>query len=413
LQHAQARLAPRVERKFDGLRFSDGLVVFVLGFATMLAISKPLFGFSAHHTILSHWPLAMFALVYPLHLAGLAYHKVQVLWAEQFKIFWPLLMLALFALAGSAYAKWMLDIGETYLAFGVYLMLLPLFASMTADPLRARAWARSLLGVWIVGSLAALIGEAFNFGAVDTLHEIEYLVAVGFFAMFHISRSWILKMLAIAMMIAAVVLNQKLTGFIVTALAILHIVLVGGATRLPKNWRGAYTLAAVAIAAAIAASLTLLYFEFRQFLPSGNPHVRLAQYEQAWLTFLASPIWGNAYAAASGEMFREGVRLFYIPTHSDVLDILKHGGLIALTLFIAGYAMIFVNIQRAIRLTTDDRLFQTYFVTSRFFQGTALLTFSFNPLLLKGPFLFVIWGHLALSVGLALYVMRHREAKAA
>jgi O-antigen ligase len=413
LRHAHARLAAPLERKLEGLRFSDWLFVFVLGVATMLAISKPLFGFSAHHTILSHWPLAMFAPVFAFHFAGLQYHRVQVPWAQQFKTFWPLLALALFALAGSAYAKWMLDIGETYLAFGAYLLLLPLFASLCADPLRARAWVRALIGVWIVGSLAALVGEAASAGALDTLHEIEYLVAVGFFAMYYVCRSWVLKLLAIAMMVAAVVLNQKLTGFIVTALAVLHIVLLGGQRALPKNWRGAYVVGAAAVTAALVATLTVLYFEFREFLPSGNPHVRLAQYEQAWLAFKASPIWGNAYMEASGEMFREGFRLLYIPTHSDILDILKHGGLIALLLFLAGYALIFLAIQRAVAMTRDDHLLQAYFLTARFFQGTALLTFSFNPLLLKGPFLFVIWGHLAMAVGLAIIVARQQQAKAA
>jgi hypothetical protein len=45
-------------------------------------------------------------------------------------------------------------------------------------------------------------------------------------------------------------------------------------------------------------------------------------------------------------------------------------------------------------------------VAVRFFQITALVNFSLNPLLLKGPFLIVIWGNLGLAVGMALAATR-------
>lgn len=409
LSRHSSRMAAPVSRAARGLRFTDWQFMFVFGLACMFAISTPLFGFSAHHTFLNHFALVLMGPVMALHLLGLAFNRVKVPWAAQAQVFWPLLLLGLFAVVGSSFAKWMYQVNETYLAFGTYLLLLPLYASLAADERLLRSWARVLLATWAIVSMAALIGEAARYGSRDTLHEIEYLVAVGFFGLYYVLPSRILKLIALAMMVSAVAMNQKLTGFLVTALALLHIVLTAGWRGIERPWRGAYIVAAAIVVAALVAVLTMLYFEFRAYLPSGNVNVRLAQYEQAWSAFLASPAWGYAYLRGSGELFRQGHLLYNIPTHSDIVDLLKHGGLIALTLFLLGYWQIVRLLHRAVKAVTDDRLLSAYFMTARFFAVTAFLTFSVNPLLLKGPFLVVIWGNLGLATGLALHVRRRAK----
>jgi O-antigen ligase len=208
------------------------------------------------------------------------------------------------------------------------------------------------------------------------------------------------------MLLAAAVLNQKLTGYIIAAMALLHIVVVAGWRRLLPKWRWPYVMGAAVFTLAVAAVLTLLYFEFRQYLPRGNVDVRMKQYEAAMRQFFESPIWGGAYTAGSGEAYRESFRVLNIPTHSDVLDILKHGGLIGFALFAWGYFKIFALVNRAVTATKGDALLNAYFVAVRFFQITALVNFSLNPLLLKGPFLIVIWGNLGLAVGMALAATR-------
>ena len=82
--------------------------------------------------------------------------------------------------------------------------------------------------------------------------------------------------------------------------------------------------------------------------------------------FVQSPLWGNAYLAGSGEAYRESFRLLNIPTHSDVIDILKHGGLIGFALFCRGYWKILALINRAISATLDGSLLNAYFVCARF-----------------------------------------------
>lgn len=417
-KYRSARL-PRTRLSFEaapvdtGLQFSELLLLAVLFFATFLSISSPLFGIHLYHSFLTHSALFLFAPVFVLHFLGQVLNARLPSATQILAVCWPLVCLALYALVGSSFAKWDYGLDDTYLAFGIYLLLLPFYAScMPVQRERTAAWGLMLVLIWVLASVASLVGEAARFGTTGTLHEIEYLVATGFFAMYYAVRSRSLKLLALVMLVASAVLNAKLTGYITLAMALLHIVITAGWRRLPQNWRLLYGSGALAFAVVVGAVLTLLYFEFREFLPSGNPEVRLAQYEDAWRQFQDSPIWGKAYLDGSGETYSAAYGRFYIPTHSDVLDILKHGGLIGFALFAWGYWKIFALVHEAVKATVQERVLNAYFTSLRFFQVTALATFLLNPLLLKGPFLVVIWANLGFGVGLALAV-RNQASRAA
>lgn len=395
----------------DGLRFTEWMLLGVLAVAYLWSIAAPVFGVQLHHTALGHMPLLMFGPVVILHLSGVLFNREALPWSGILATCWPLLLLALFALVGSAVAKWVLNVTESYLAFGIYLALLPLFMLSSSEFHRARRWAMGLMVLGFMVSTAALAGELARLSWGQTLiHEIQYIVVAGFFAMFYVTRSTAVKLLMFVLIVALAVLNQKLTGFLVVGLAVLHIAVTAGWRHVAKPWRMPYVVAAavgVLVAVSVAA---LLYFEFRDFLPSGNPDVRLQQYGAALQQFYESPLWGNAYLRSSGEVYNDGFRNYYIPTHGDVLDMLKHGGLIAFTLFLVGYWKIFSLIHRAVKATRDDRVLNAYFTTARFFQVAALVTFAFNPLLLKGPFLLVIWANLGLAAGMALGVLGRAQA---
>lgn len=220
-------------------------------------------------------------------------------------------------------------------------------------------------------------------------------------------------MLAVLCIVAASLLNHKLTGYIIALMALTQMAVFGGWRRLLPRWRGAYAVAAAVAVVVLASIVVGLYFEFRQQLPSGNSEVRLAQYRIAWARFVDSPIWGSAYTDGSGEVYTEFVRALNIPTHSDLLDLLKHGGLIALGLFLWGYWNLWTVVRRAAALVHDQHLLRVYFQAVGFFQWTALITFAINPLLLRGPYLIVIWGNLGLAAGVALAVLRSQGTAAA
>lgn len=399
-------------RSRGGLRFTEWLVIGALCVAYIESISMPLFGFQLNLGLLNHFPLVLLLPVLLLHLAGVLFNRHPPGWPRVFAACWPLFLAGAYALVGSMFAKWMFRVNDSYLAYGLYLMLLPFYIVLTADGERPRRWAAALLTIAIGASLAALAGEVARFGTKETLHEIEYLITAGFVMLFYAARHGTAKAAALLLMIAAALVNQKLTGYLCALVALFYIGGVAGWRRLAPQWRGFYSISGTLAMMALAALLALLYFAFREYLPSGNVDVRLKQYEQAMLQFFDSPIWGNAYLSGSGELFRESFRALYIPTHSDILDMLKHGGLIGFSLFALGYWKLGVLIHRAIGVTHGDHLVHAYLLGARYFQIAALLTFAFNPLLLKGPFLIVIWSTLGLATGMALGALKHRPLDA-
>jgi hypothetical protein len=356
-------------------------------------------------TPLNHFPFVLMVLALVLHMAGVMFNRTSIPWSNIFRTCWPLLALALFALVGSAYAKWGQKLDDSYLTFGIYMLLLPLFVAVTADGACVDQWKSALVTMWSGIVLLAIAGEVARFGSEEILHEIEYLVLAGFFTLYYYARSVAVRLLAILLMLAASALNLKLTGFLIAGLGLLHIMVVGGWRRMPRTWRGFYGLGAFATSLVVIAVVVAVYYYFRDSLPTGNSSVRLKQYEQAYTQFIASPLWGDAYTKGSGELYREGARVMNIPTHSDVMDILKHGGLLGVALFFIGYWKIFALLNRAIAATRATPRLHAYFTGMRFFQVTALITFSFNPVMLKGPFLIAIWGSLGLACGLALAVL--------
>jgi O-antigen ligase len=407
----QARLLQQQRLRSGGLNFTEVMVLVVLGWAYMFAVSAPLFGFQLQVSTIKHFPLMLLMPSLVLHFVGGRINRSPVPAGAVWGITWPLVLMAIFVVVGSLVARLELKVPETFLTLGLYLLLLPLFAATPNHSQHAASWAKWLSALWIVTALVALVGQAARYTQEGLLHEIEYVVVGAFFLLFYLARAAWLKLLALVLMVAAVAVNHKLTGFLLLAMAFLYIGLDWGWRRLDRRWRGFYVVAAIVMAALFVAGLALAFFEFRQLLPTGNPEVRLKQYENAWRQFLDSPIWGSAYLEGSGEVFMQNARALNIPTHSDVLDMLKHGGLIAFGLFVWGYWKIFRIVSRAIAATLGDHLLHAYFVGVRFFQIGALVTFSLNPILLKGPFLIVIWGNLGLAVGLAIGVLaRERTA---
>ncbi len=403
-----ARMAFQPAGQAHGMRFSEWLLMGVLCVAYLLSVSEPLFNIQLHRTILNHFPLVLLMPVMVLHMFSIAFNPRPAARGAILATCWPLVLLATYALVGSLFARFQFKVPDSYVTFGFYLMLLPFWAAAApTEPARVASWVRALVTVWFVFSLMALVGEVARVQSRETLHEIEYLVISGFFVVFCVARSTAVKVLMLILMLAAAGINQKLTGYIIAALAVMHIVFVSGWSRSSARWRSTFAVVAAVMSVLIVVTLAVLYFAYRDYLPSGNANVRLKQYEAAWLQFLDSPVWGHAYLKGSGEDYIESFRVFSLPTHSDVLDVLKHGGAVGMLLFAWGYWKIFSLLNRAIAATQGDRLLHGYFTAVRFFQITALVTFSINPVLLKGPFDIVIWGNLGLAVGLALAVGRN------
>ncbi len=400
---AQTRQRQRL--RGEGLNFTEILILLAMAWAYMFTVSAPLFGFQLQVSILKHFPLIMLMPTLVLHFIGLRINRTSPDWSAVWRLCWPLVLMALFITVGSLVARFELNVPETFLTLGLYLLLFPVFACTPVGVDNADRWVKWLAALWIAAAFVALVGEVARYKDEGLLHEIEYLVVGAFFLIFYVARSAWLKCLALVLIVVSAGWNHKLTGYLLAAMALLYIAVDLGWRRSNPRWRGFYVALAAVLVVLAVAGLTVVFFEFRNLLPTGNPEVRLKQYESALRQFIASPIWGSAYLEGSGEVYLQNARALNIPTHSDVLDMLKHGGLISFGLFAWGYWRIFRLISHVIVATRDRHWLHAYFVGVRFFQVGALVTFSLNPILLKGPFLIVIWGTLGLACGLAVNLL--------
>ena len=100
---------------------------------------------------------------------------------------------------------------------------------------------------------------------------------------------------------------------------------------------------------------------------------------------MSSPIWGTLFAESAVVFFGKfdvATSTQYLPTHSDPLDIMAHGGLIALTLWLMAIVPV---LWRAFKMASlygsqlawsDEWVHQSFLLMA----FTALLVCLFNPI---------------------------------
>jgi O-antigen ligase len=174
---------------------------------------------------------------------------------------------------------------------------------------------------------------------------------------------------------------------------------------------------------ALVASVAGLYYAWkthRQSLPSGNVEYRVEMYGIAWRRFLDSPIWGNGFTESSVnyfELYRVATKLQTLPTHSDILDLMAHGGLLALLLWLMGVwlvAKITWGAANRISLAGRDEPMRAWrcVVVLGLVQLCAIVTYAFNPPLISPVHAYWMWGSAAVMWALNQY-LTEREPKLA
>jgi O-antigen ligase len=388
---AKSRAAPR-------LTFTGCLVQTSFGLGLMFALARPLVGSVPGSTYVKHLPLVLFLLAISLHAIAMAAQNDGRLYTRGMsRSLWPFLLLGIFAAAGSLYARIGLHQENTFLTLGLYLLAMPLFFVWGRDEANGTSVVKPLMLLWLLLALAAIAGSVAQIARESPLHESEFLLLPVFLYWYLASRSTRARWAAILMLIVASILTRKITGYVIGLCALLYAIGLP-IVHTPKKWRGVvYALAALGLVLTIAGAVGA-YVYFRQYLPTGNARVRLHQYAAVLREFSASPIWGDAYASSSGVTFVEGGFPMLIPTHSDVLDLLREGGCIGFVLWLSGMI-------RAIRTLTSRTApspeAKAFLQAMVFTVLATVFSYSFNPLLLKPPQAFVIWGMLSLALSVA------------
>lgn len=324
--------------------------------------------------------------------------------------FIPLLLLTALIILGGGWARFMWGVQNSFLVAGVYCLAAPLAAVILANSSSPQHLLRTYFGLLSATSVAVFGLLAMNYGVRQVYHELEFLFPpLAVLAALSIkSRAGRIAGVAYFLLLAA--LFKKNTGYLIGLLVACYLTVL----YLWPIWqrqkdvlrRAVLVYATAAAAGMVALLIAYLYLNREQYLPSGNPAFRLVTYERAWLRFLDSPLWGNFFTGPAAERFTAfdtGVSNNILPTHSDVLDILAHGGLLGAALWFWAMARVAHTVLHSLKHGTQSAL-RPYVHTLACMSMGAIVTYAFNPILLQPGKAMLLWSHLGLMVGAALLI---------
>ncbi|MGR5144715.1 O-antigen ligase family protein [Photobacterium sp. DNB23_23_1] len=138
--------------------------------------------------------------------------------------------------------------------------------------------------------------------------------------------------------------------------------------------------------ASVAFSIAYIIMYPPEFLPSGSPEVRVQTYLYRLFQFSESPFWGTFFY---GDYIFELPTIdgsIYVPSHSDILDLLAFGGSIGLILSLYGFLC---SILYLLRFEISSE-YKSCFVLIGYITSFILLM-SVNPVINQWKMAFFYW----------------------
>lgn len=326
-----------------------------------------------------------------------------------FAVAFPLVLLGLWIVGGSLYARFSLHEDNTFLISGIYLLTGMLCArAINCMPAPIEFVTRfmrfsALCAAFMVVQMAVEFRES-----MVAYHELEFFVIpmAVYFALRH-ERLTTFDRWAVAFFLVSGIIFRKNTGFIVGGLVAAYLWFVVWRQRctVDRAFRHTFVFLALAVVVLLAGVGAYLALTRGEHLPSGNPQYRLVTYELAWNKFVTSPVIGRGFTEAATEKFTgfdTGVANNVLPTHSDVLDIAAQGGVVGLLLLTWGYLRIYRRLRVKLLADRGDRERWALAHTLWCMSVAAIPVYIFNPIMLQPAKALVLWSLLGMLVGLSL-----------
>ena len=382
---------------------TEGLIVFATFIAGLL-LADPFFAGGLTKATFAK------AVVYALGFGTLGFHclaraaispeRFSAATREVWAAWWPLVLLSIFVIVGSAYARAVDDIKESFLNVGLGMLFLPLFALSVRSsdhPLGFMKWLAAMFILMALTVLPILVS------GIRIFHELMFLFApIGaYLVLAPRFSSW--RMALGLALIGVCLLSFKNTTFLLVLLSLLACVGVWLVRISKLHDRLAVVFGALVM---VPVSLVGLFFaamawvRHRDSLPPGNVAYRLEMYEIAWRKFLESPVWGSGFTDSSVvyfQLYKVLQDTQYLPTHSDPLDLLANGGVIAAVLWLLVVKRQFViawfaGRELAVRPSGVDLTRHRWLAVLGLMQIGAVITCSFNPIMISPVYAYWIWG---------------------
>lgn len=395
-----------------GLLWTEYLYLIAIAVAAFIAVDPLRMNLSARPDI-KHLALVLTLPAVALSLSGRLLSRpgrVPIV-PRVLRLAWPFALLALFILAGSSYARWIEGLQNTFLTVGLSMSILFCAAAMTLASRAPEALLRAYFRVLLVAGLAMSAYLIFYFRVRQVYHnEIFLVIPLAVYCALAVKNT-VLRAMGAVFFLAMAVLSAKNTSYLIALLVLLYL---GYACWIPRLKRadplnqiaGYYSMFVVLL---LMAAVVFFLWSYREaYLPTGNVEYRSHAYTLAWQRFLESPIWGTLFSQQAVQKFTLydiGIARNLLPTHSDIMDLLAHGGVIGLGLWLLG---LFLIGRAAYRTLLAPRAFghpwaaYAHALAALTFAG--IITYSVNPILGHPGLAYLLWTNLGLLLGLALRV---------
>jgi O-antigen ligase len=394
------------------LVMTDYGFLLALGFAMLVAVD-PFEAELERRIYTKHLPMLLALSSLILAMVGARIFRWQQKRPSSLPTLAPLLLLAAFVITGGLYARTQLGIQNSFLVAGLYMLAAPMAAAILLrcePPVRLRLL-HAYFAMLVAAGMVVFVGLAANYGVRQVYHELEYLFPpLAVLCAFLVKRAW-LRWTGVLFFLLFAALFKKNTGYITGLLVAGYLVMFyfwprwaghEALRRLTKaHWLLIGTIALAILAAYLIANRD-------RYLPSGNPAYRMVTYEQAWRRFQDSPLIGTGFTGAAAEKFTAfdiGVANNVLPSHSDVLDIFAHGGLLGVSLWLwAQLRVIRLALGTALRARWRSHLLAPYAHTLACMSLAGVLTYAFNPIMLQPAKALLLWVSFGFLVAIALTI---------
>lgn len=376
------------------LVFTDLLYLLLVTLVVYWALDP--FARNLYSNALVRWfPLLVAVLAIALGWLGRLFNRkmppvgsLRALW----RLLWPLLLFGAFVLGGSLYGRTVRDVGETFLNMGMFVFLggwvTAWWLLTSPSPM---ALLRAILAVHFLWAVISVFSALLLFPKEELYHSLEHLVIPVLALPFLLVRHWFWRACSLILTVLAAVALNKLTAYLILLLTFgaLAYDMVFARVRAARSGLEQFSIAYWAVLAGVlAAGLAAgAYLATKSHLPDGNAGYRLHTYERAYTRFKASPIWGRLFvepAVDRFELFTVRAATQNLPTHSDWLDILANGGLIATFLFALGAGKLLRNTALALgdpRRWREQPWLRAHCLIHALIVTGGLLVCALNPVL--------------------------------
>lgn len=318
---------------------------------------------------------------------------------------WGLTIYALFALLGSAYARFILKQETSYFTQAVMFLSFHL-AYFVFNAIPDQYWTstrnRVIRTFWIVALLAALsvLSKFFQYLFLDTTlnvsnHDIAFLL-VQLITLAFYSYKGLKRFCLVGIIVVLSILTFKNT-------AIVMVVATGILLFLFPLQIGSSGLIWKLVGGFLTVGLVLTIYPFvRNFNSDGNVSFRSDVYLYQFNRFLESPYFGYLFTAETGvdwASFLHSQNRHWVPTHNDWLDVLVQSGLIGFLFFFGAFIWILYALYLARRkwIISFDRVHVADTSWILLLIVNNMITMTFNPILGHTDMAYIVW--IALAFG--------------